>query len=38
MVERLDILASAKTMGDVNLLTMQAMSNMLEGKAVSGYK
>jgi hypothetical protein len=35
MVKRLNILASAKTVGDVNVLTIQAKSNMLEGKAVA---
>ena len=33
MAERLDILASAKTVGGVNVLTIQAKSNMQEGKA-----
>ena len=36
MVKRLNILASAKTVGDVNVLTIQAKSNRLEGKAVAG--
>ena len=33
MVERLDILTSAKAVGGVNVLTIRAKSNMLEGKA-----
>ena len=36
MVKRLNILASAKTVGDVNVLTIQAKSNMLERNAVAG--